>query len=196
MFPDDGSECGELLQHADAAQARVKAKGGNGLAFFKSAMNEEARRRLELVSALRQAIREDQLLLHFQPVIDLRDGSVTDAEALVRWQQPERGLIPPGVFIPVAKESGLIVELGAWVLRRVGRYLRECNDPALRQLRISVNVSAAQLTDEPTRAALIEILQAEDAARLTLEITESALVADQDGVHAFLGTAGLPDCTG
>ena len=189
VFPDDGSECGELLQRADAAQARVKAKGGNGLAFFESAMNEEAQRRLELVSALRKAIREDQLLLHFQPVIDLRDGSVTGAEALVRWQRPERGLIPPGVFIPVAEESGLIVELGAWVLRRVGRYLRECNDAALRKLRISVNVSAAQLADEPTRAALIELLKAEEAARLTLEITESALVADRDGVHAFLGTA-------
>ena len=189
VFPDDGSECGELLQRADAAQARVKARGGNGLAFFESAMNEEAQHRLELVSALRRAIREDQLLLHFQPVIDLRDGSVTGAEALVRWQHPERGLIPPGVFIPVAEESGLIVELGAWVLRRVGRYLRECNDPALRQLRISVNVSAAQLADELTRAALIELLKAEDAARLTLEITESALVADRDGVHAFLGTA-------
>ncbi len=189
VFPDDGSECGELLQRADAAQARVKAKGGNGLAFFESAMNEEAQRRLELVSALRRAIREDQLLLHFQPVIDLRDGSVTGAEALVRWQHPERGLIPPGVFIPVAEESGLIVELGAWVLRRVGRYLRECHDPVLRQLRISVNVSAAQLADEPTRSALIELLKAEDAARLTLEITESALIADRDGVHAFLGTA-------
>ena len=189
VFPDDGSECGELLQRADAAQARVKAKGGNGLAFFESTMNEEAQRRLELVTALRKAIRENQLLLHFQPVIDLRDGSVTGAEALVRWQHPERGLIPPGVFIPVAEESGLIVELGAWVLRRVGRYLRECNDPALRKLRVSVNVSAAQLADEPTRAALVEILKAEDAARLTLEITESALVADRDGVHAFLGIA-------
>lgn len=189
VFPDDGSEFGELLQRADAAQARIKVKGGNGFAFFETAMNQEAQRRLELVSALRKAIREDQLLLHFQPVIDLRDGSVTGAEALVRWQHPERGLIPPGVFIPVAEESGLIVELGAWVLRRVGRYLRECRDPALRGLRISVNVSAAQLRDEPTRANLIEILKAEDAHRLTLEITESALVADRDGVHAFLATA-------
>ena len=76
VFPDDGSECGELLQRADAAQARIKVKGGNGFAFFESAMNQEAQHRLELVSTLRKAIREDQLLLHFQPVIDLRDGSV------------------------------------------------------------------------------------------------------------------------
>ncbi len=189
VFPDDGTECGELLQRADAAQARIKVRGGNGFAFFETAMNQEAQQRLELVSALRKAIREDQLLLHFQPLVDLRDGSVTGAEALVRWQHPERGLIPPGVFIPVAEESGLIVELGAWVIQRVGRYMRECNDPALRGLRISVNVSAAQLQDEPTRASLIELLKAEDAHRLTLEITESALVADRDGVHQFLNTA-------
>ena len=189
IFPDDGMDLGELLQRADAALARVKAKGGNGVAFFESAMNHEAQQRVELVSALRKAIRDDQLLLHFQPVIDLRDGSVVGAEALVRWQHPERGLIPPGVFIPVAEESGLIVDLGAWVLRRVGRYLRESTEPALQSLRISVNVSAAQLRDEPTRASLLQLLGSQMAERLTLEITESALIADRDGVHAFLGAA-------
>lgn len=189
VFPTDGSDCGELMQRADAATAKVKARGGNGVQFFESAMNREAQRRLEIETALRKAIRDDQLLLHFQPVIDLRDGSVVGAEALVRWQHPEQGLISPGVFIPVAEESGLIIDLGAWVLRRVGRYLRECAEPAIENMRISVNVSAQQLRDDSTRQNFLQLLRRETASRLTLEITESALVADREGVHQFLGTA-------
>lgn len=189
IFPTDGSDCGELMQRADAAMSKIKARGGNGVQFFESAMNREAQRRLEIETALRKAIRDDQLLLHFQPVIDLRDGGVVGAEALVRWQHPEQGLISPGVFIPVAEECGLIVDLGAWVLRRVGRYLRECTDPAIENMRISVNVSAQQLRDDSTRQNFIQLLRRETASRLTLEITESALVADREGVHQFLGTA-------
>lgn len=111
------------------------------------------------------------------------------AEALVRWQHPEQGLISPGVFIPIAEESGLIVELGAWVLRRVGRYLRECTETASENMRVSVNVSAQQLRDDATRRNFIHLLRRETASRLTLEITESALVADREGVYQFLGTA-------
>ncbi len=105
VFPTDGSDCGELMQRADAATAKVKARGGNDVQFFESAMNREAQRRLEIETQLRRAIRDDQLLLHFQPVIDLRDGSVVGAEALVRWQHPEQGLISPGVFTPLLKSQ-------------------------------------------------------------------------------------------
>lgn len=188
-FPTDGTDCGELMQRADAATAKVKARGGNGVRFFESAMKREAQRHLEIETEPRKAIRDDQLLLHFQPVIDLRDSSVVGAEALVRWQHPEQGLISPGVFIPIAEESGLIVELGAWVLRRVGRYLRECTETASENMRVSVNVSAQQLRDDATRQNFIQLLRRETASRLTLEITESALVADREGVHQFLGTA-------
>ncbi|MEZ5597820.1 MAG: diguanylate cyclase [Pseudomonadales bacterium] len=198
VYPDEGTDCGELMQRADAARARVKSQGGGDVAFFEAAMNEGAQRRLELENALRKAIRDDQLLLHFQPVIDLRTGGVKGAEALVRWQHPERGLISPGVFIPVAEETGLIVDLGAWVIRRVGRYLKENASPLLRDMRFSVNVSAAQLHDAGNRAALLALLEQEDCARLNLEITESALVADREGVLAFLDAARawLPDVAG
>lgn len=193
VYPEDGSDGGELMQKADAARLQAKRSGGNNIAFFESAMNARAERRLEIESELRKAVHDDQFELHFQPVIDLRDGSVSGAEALVRWRHPEKGLVSPGEFIPVAEETGIINELGAWVVRDARRKLVEHHD-ILRGLRISVNVSAAQLKTEQAISDLIAVLAEEGCDGLTVELTESALIADRDGVQTFLEQIRLLGC--
>ena len=124
-FPRDGEAIGQLLQKADAARIQVKEQGGNNLAFFEPEMNARAERRLELESALRRALTADQLMLFYQPVVDVRRGTVTSAEALLRWQHPELGMVSPAEFIPVAEDMGLIVEIGKWVVRECHRQLED-----------------------------------------------------------------------
>ena len=120
-IPQDGLETGELLQKADAARIQVKQDGGNNLAFFEPEMNVRAERRMELESALRKAVGNGELLLHFQPVVDINRGVVSSTEALLRWQHPELGMVSPGEFIPIAEDTGLIVDIGRWVVAECQR---------------------------------------------------------------------------
>jgi EAL domain-containing protein (putative c-di-GMP-specific phosphodiesterase class I) len=142
-------------------------------------MTESARNRLEIESKLRRALRQNELRVYYQPQINLSDGSISGAEALLRWHDPERGLVPPGVFIPVAEETGLITEIGAWVLRETCRQGREWIDQGLPPLTLSVNLSPHQFRFNDIQSTVRQALSESGfpPERLELELTESALMA-------------------
>ena len=186
LLPQDGEESGELLQKADAARIQVKEQGGNNLAFFEPDMNTRAERRLELESALRRAADNGELMLYFQPVVDVKRGTVTSAEALLRWNHPELGMVSPGEFIPVAEDMGLIVDIGRWVVNECHRQLQAWRLAGIEDLRISLNVSPFQLRREADAEALLALIRELGDPGLILELTESALMENSDGVHRFL----------
>lgn len=189
LVPQDGNETGELLQKADAARLQVKEQGGNNLAFFELEMNTRAERRLELESALRRAVANNQLMLHYQPVVDVKRGTVASAEALLRWQHPELGMVSPAEFIPVAEDMGLIVEIGKWVVVECHRQLEAWRARGLDRLRVSINVSPMQLRRDEDAQGLVDLLAEVADSSLILELTESALMDNSEGVNRFLSQA-------
>jgi diguanylate cyclase (GGDEF)-like protein/PAS domain S-box-containing protein len=186
LYPQDGTDSGSVMQRSNTAMARSKELGGNAIVFYEADMNVRAEKRLLLETELRRAVRERQLVLHYQPIVDLRSMKVVGAEALMRWMHPERGLVPPGEFIPIAEDTGLIVEMGCWLVEEVGAQLQRWNDESLSQLRVSMNVSGRQLQHASDMLGLIERVRAGPAQRMAVEITESVLMADHEAVLAFL----------
>ena len=142
VFPHDGKTPEDLIKNAGYAMSFAKSKGRNSFQFFKRKMNSSAQARLSMESALRAAIGRDELLLHYQPQIDLTSGRVIGVEALVRWQHPHRGLIPPDMFIPIAEDTGLIMPIGDFVLKTACRQLNLWLSEGLPQFRMAVNLSA------------------------------------------------------
>lgn len=193
-IPQDGLETGELLQKADAARIQVKQDGGNNLAFFEPEMNVRAERRMELESALRKSIGNGELLLHFQPVVDINRGVVSSTEALLRWQHPEMGMVSPGEFIPIAEDTGLIVEIGRWVVAECQRQLAAWRAAGLTELKVSLNVSAVQLRHGDEVERLLKSLEDGGAEGLILELTESALIDNSEGAQQFLRGARAMGC--
>jgi diguanylate cyclase (GGDEF)-like protein/PAS domain S-box-containing protein len=190
IFPDDGTTTGELLQKADAARLDAKTRGGNQLKFFEEQMNVVAARRFELESNLRKAIAGQEFELFFQPVVDVTKQEIYGAEALLRWRSPVLGMTSPFEFIPIAEASGLIVDIGRWVVAEVQRYLKLWQT-TMPGLRISLNVSARQLVEKTEVHELLSALGREFADQVTVELTESALVQNQDNARLFL--QGLRD---
>jgi len=188
FYPADGDTPEALMRNADTAMYYAKASGRNNYRFFAAPMNVAANKRLHLENELWQALAENQLLLHYQPQVDLPSGRIVGVEALVRWQHPVRGMIPPGDFIPVAEESGLILPLGHWVLLTACRQARAWLDEGVDMGEIAVNISAHQFRQpefvQSVRAVLAETgLPAE---RLELEITESTVMHSADSSVATL----------
>jgi len=188
--PVGGSTAEELLRNADAAMYTAKARGKGRVEFFESGMHASALRRLELRSRLEAALEAGDFVLHYQPVVDLVSGEWAGVEALVRWRQEDGRLLPPDEFIPLAEESGLIVALGAWVLREASHQaarLMDAVDDA--RLSMAVNVSSRQLQDggfiQIVKGALTD--SGVPAELLILELTESALLADEDAAAAVIG---------
>lgn len=180
LYPDDAQDFETLLQKADTAMYRAKDAGRNQYRYFDEQMNVEAVEHLQIRNGLRRALAQQEFELHYQPQIDLASGHVVGAEALLRWRHPDKGLVPPGRFIPVAEDSGLIVPMGAWVLREACRQAVAWQQRGLPALSIAVNLSAVQLR----HGDLLQTLQAAlaesglDPALLELELTESMLIHD------------------
>jgi len=185
-FPQDGDDVDELLQHADIAMYVAKADG-SGHAFYVASDNDHDRRRLGLLGELRRAITEHELVLHYQPKLDLRTKRIDRVEALVRWQHPTHGLVPPIEFIPLAEQTGLINPLTQYVLDEAldqcSRWLAEGRD-----ISVSVNVSPRNLNDEGFPAAVAERLRVHQvpAEKLLVEVTESAIILDPGRAEATL----------
>ncbi|MBI4985484.1 MAG: EAL domain-containing protein [Rhodocyclales bacterium] len=182
VYPDDGAEVYTLMKNADTAMYHAKEAGRNNFQFFMPRMNAAAERFFKLEHRLRGAVEAGQLRLHYQPLVDLQSASVCGMEALVRWLDPEHGLISPGEFIPVAEETGLILPIGEWVLTEALRQNRRWQEEGRPALPVSVNLSPRQFRQgnlvETVSAILAETGQ--PAALLELEITESSLMHDMD----------------
>jgi diguanylate cyclase (GGDEF)-like protein len=183
VFPRDGADPETLLRHADLAMASAKRAGGNACEFFESSMNQSAFERLVLENELREAVREDQLVVFYQPKVCMQGGALSGAEALVRWQHPTAGLLSPGAFIQAAEECGLIGEIGDWVLRRA------CHEAAGLMSKghcvpVAVNVSAMQFESDDFGQTVLEALQESGLPpeMLELELTESTAMRDPERV--------------
>jgi diguanylate cyclase (GGDEF)-like protein/PAS domain S-box-containing protein len=182
VYPDDGREAASLLKNADAAMYAAKAAGKGTYRFFSPAMAERAQARLHLEMDLRRAIEQDELELHYQPQMCLRTDIPCGAEVLVRWRHPERGLIAPMEFIPLAEETGLIEHLGAWVLEHACRQLSVWRTAGEGLCCLAVNVSAIQLRQGALAEQVSELLTRYDlpGSSLEIELTESAVMSDPD----------------
>jgi diguanylate cyclase (GGDEF)-like protein len=182
LYPQDGPDVQTLLKNADAAMYRAKSQGRNTFQFFTAEMNELANERLTMEQSLRRAIERDELLLHYQPRMNLRTGKVEGVEALVRWQHPQRGLIYPDRFIPLAEETGLVVPIGEWVLRSACAQGRTWRKQGFSPV-ISVNLSARQLWGGGLVRLVGEVIHRTGMSEhLELELTESMVMHDAENV--------------
>ena len=187
VYPEDCMDTASLVRFADVAMAKAQESDNGGFLFYRDEMDQRAKEHLRLETELRTALRERQLELHYQPKVSLRSGRIVGAEALIRWRHPERGMISPGVFIPLAEQSGLIADIGAWVLNESCRQIRAWQDAGLAMPPIAVNLSARQF-DEHLPGAIQELLERHrvQPAQLMLEITEGLLVRGTDNVVAIM----------
>ena len=180
LSPQDGNELSQLMKNADTAMYHAKERGKNNFRFYQADMNASALQRLELESDLRHALEQDEFVLYYQPQFSGDGKRLTGAEALLRWQHPQRGLVPPNDFIPVLEELGLVVQVGDWVLREACRQLNEWQALQIRVPKISVNLSARQFAEGDLHQRIAHILEQSgvSAESLELELTESILMED------------------
>jgi len=189
LFPRDGGDAATLLQNADAAMHRAKAAGRNQFQFFTADINRAVGARLALEKQLRRAVEAEQLRLYLQPQVDLQSGAIVGAEALVRWQHPELGMLEPDRFIPLAEDTGLIVPIGEWVLDAACTLASAWNREGLPQANVAVNLSARQFRQKNLIPLVREALAVNelDADQLELEVTESMVMDDVVEAAAILG---------
>jgi len=193
LYPDDGHDAETLLRHADSALYHAKERGCGRYQFFQADLNLRAVERQSLEHGLRRALDRHEFILHYQPKIDLETGVMVGAEALIRWRHPNRGLLPPIQFVPLAEDSGLIVPLGQWVLREACRQARAWQEAGLRLMPVAVNVSALEFRSpgflEGVRRSLEDARL--ESRYLELELTESVLMAHAESTVSLL--RGLKD---
>ena len=180
VYPTAGAMADSLIEHADIAMYSAKKFGRNNFQFYTPAMNDEAQERVRIESALRTALERDEFVLHYQPQVDLASGKIVGMEALIRWQHPELGMVSPMRFISVAEDTGLIVPIGAWVMRTACLQNRAWHDAGMGGLRVAVNLSARQFGSpdllDNIRAVLDESKL--DPHCLEIELTESLFMSD------------------
>jgi diguanylate cyclase (GGDEF)-like protein/PAS domain S-box-containing protein len=190
LFPDDADELDELIKHADVAMYQAKAQGRGRYQFFTPQMQVVVTSRMVIEQELRTALIEDQFILHYQPQVDLRSGSIFGVEALVRWQHPQRGLVSPADFIPIAEETGLIDGIGDWVIGAACRQMQAWRARGLGELSLSINLSVGQFRDH---LLPVRIRETADAAGIPpgcidLEITETmAMAAPNETIEVLRG---------
>ncbi len=184
IFPDDGMTTDDLRNNADLAMYRAKLNPLRNICFYESSMDEEVRQKRELARDLAKALEDDQLVLHYQPQASTVTGQLSGVEALLRWTHPQKGPISPGIFIPIAEESGLIIALGEWVLRRACQDASEWVDAE----KVAVNMSALQLNQTELPQIIHQILLETGLSprRLEIELTETAILEDrQQSLHVL-----------
>ncbi len=181
LHPLNGRDEATLMKNAAAALAQAKQQGGNTYEFYTAEMNAKARHRLALESSLRRAIERDEFVLHFQPKVDINLWQISGAEALIRWNHPEKGLVSPAEFIPLAEETGLITIIGEWVLRNSCKALQQWKDGS-QPLSISSNISARQFQDPNFFQMVMSLLEefSLEPGQLELELTESSIMTNLD----------------
>ena len=184
VYPADGQDAESLLQASDMAMYRAKNAGGNTFRFHKAEMQQRVSRVLQLENALHRALRNDELLLHFQPQLQLASNAVVGCEALIRWQHPDMGLLSPAEFIPIAEESRLILPIGDWVLQAAASQCKAWQEAGLPPIVMAVNVSALQFNQPDFSQRVDRVLQSTglDARWLEIELTESVMAEDPERV--------------
>jgi predicted signal transduction protein with EAL and GGDEF domain len=188
IYPEDGKDAETLMSNADGAMYRAKDLGRNNYQLWTSGMNSRALERMALEGRLRRALERDEFVLHYQPIVELRTGAIVGMEALLRWQHPERGLVGPDTFIPVAEDSRLIIPIGEWVLGEACRQLRRWHDAGFTGLRVAVNLSGRQFQQQEL-AKTVERSYLEAGITpesLDLEITESVAMQSVDWTASVL----------
>ena len=187
VYPEDSSDAASLIRCADVAMAKAQEGGGGAFLFYREQMDLRAKEDLMLEAELRTAVNEGQLELHYQPKVSLRSGRIVGAEALIRWRHPERGMISPGVFIALAEETGMIHDIGSWVLDEACRQIGAWRNAGLTMPPVAVNLSARQF-DRRLPARILAVLDRHGVLpeQIMLEITESLLVGGADNVVAIM----------
>jgi EAL domain-containing protein (putative c-di-GMP-specific phosphodiesterase class I)/GGDEF domain-containing protein len=182
VFPDDGMEASALASHAGVAARHANEHGGKGFQFYAKELNATSLKRLSVESELRRALEQDELRIFYQPKVRAHNGRGTGAEILVRWQHPERGLVSPVEFIPIAEETGLIVPLGEWVLRAACAQSKAWQNAGVRVPRVTVNVSGKQFHAPQMTETVVSALKASGLAPqyLGIELTESAVMGNAE----------------
>lgn len=188
VFPGDGEDAESLVQHADLAMYHAKEEGRNKFQFFKPEMNLKVVKRQQVESGLHRALKENEFFLEYQPKVNLDTGEIIAAEALIRWQHPERGLVYPSDFVPIAEECGLIVQIGRWVLGEACRQIRAWQEAGLPALAVSVNVSVIEFRDKDFIRGVQEILAKNGVPtnQIELELTERVLMKNASRAAAVL----------
>ena len=188
MYPDDGQDFDALLKHADIAMYQAKERGRNGFQFYDPQMNTNVVEHLHLISGIRTALQKDEFKLYYQPQFDLKTERIIGAEALIRWKNPELGMIPPNKFIPVAERSGQIHEIGAWVIDEACRQAREWMDSDLPPIVVGVNLSPIQFRRDNVERDVMNALEHYNLppSAIELELTESLLIVESDQISPLL----------
>jgi len=188
LFPEDGDDFDALLKSADMAMYRAKDSGRNGFRFYDVEMNTSVIEHLHLISGIRAALARGEFALHYQPQYHLKTGRIVGAEALIRWRHPELGFIPPAKFIPVAERSGLIHEVGAWVLNEACGQAKRWQNAGLSDLTVAVNLSPIQFRRDDIEREVMNALASWNLSpsSIELELTESLLIADSHHLRGLL----------
>jgi diguanylate cyclase (GGDEF)-like protein len=196
-YPEDGEEPGQLMRNADLALSRARASRSRRYHFFQPDMDDAAKRLGLIKLELRHALERDELVVFYQPKIDLNEGGIIGMEALLRWRHPEHGMIPPGQFIPVAERTGLISPISDWMMREACRQTRAWKDAGIADLKLAVNLSTVQFRRQSVIGSITAILEDTgfDPEMLEIEVTESVLLGDDDMVtetFSWLKAIGIP----
>ncbi len=190
IYPEDGEDARTLLKNADTALFRAKEKGRHCFQFYKPEMSVTAMERLELENSMRKALDEDQYVVYYQPIIDIHKNEIVGVEALLRWEHPEKGIIKPIDFLPLAEDCGLIVPIGEKLIRTAAKQLRLWQDEGLENQNVSINLAPRQFRDMDMVALFKEVMHENEleASNFTIEITENALIDNVGEVEAVLNT--------
>ena len=182
MYPEDGRDIDTLMMNADTAMYRAKEAGRGGFQLYDRSMNEQALDRLHMETQLRRALERNEYVLHYQPRIDVLSGCIVGAEALIRWQHPERGLLPPGDFISLVEDAGLVIQVGEWVIGEACRQNAAWRDAGLQMVPIAVNLASTHLRERGLPALVARALAKHNmpSAFLEIEVTESILLAEPE----------------